>query len=621
MTSAPASSVPRSPRHCSQVDPLREEILDLLDWVQPAAGSVPFYSTVTGTLIDTGRLDTSYWFDNARRPVDFQAAIQSLLAAGHVAFLEVSTHPVLTLGIHEIAEEAGIAAAIVTTLRRQDGGLRRFLTSAAEAALAGLPVDLGLPPAHLDLPTYAFQHQRYWLEGAGGSPGNVAAAGLSAVGHPLLGAAILLAEADTWLLTGRVSLGAHPWLADHGVRDTVLLPGTAFAELAIRAADEVGCPLVEELILEAPLVLPRHGAVCLQVLIGAAEDSGQRPLTVHARPEGADELSWTRHASGVLSPAASPAAAIAGAWPPVGAVPIDLTGFYDRLAEAGYGYGPAVQRLGSAWRRGSEVFAEVSLAPEQRGEAAAYGLHPALWDAALHAIRLAEPAELSREARLPFAWRGVSLSAAGAATARVRVSPTGAGAMELVLADAAGQPVATVQSLTSRPVSGGQLGGPLAAWPDALFRITWTPVPVSTGPALVPAGPVPADAVYRCAAGQPARLLSTQVLATLQDWLTADRPTPLAIVTSDGDLSHAAVRGLVRSAQAENPGCFVLVELAADAPLAGTTDALLAAAMACGEPEVAVRDGGLWIPRLVRAAPLTRREGALSSRGISPARS
>ncbi|HZN19894.1 MAG TPA: SDR family NAD(P)-dependent oxidoreductase, partial [Micromonosporaceae bacterium] len=617
--------------HSSQVDPLRERIEQLLGWVRPATGEVPFYSTITGAVLDTARLDVGYWFDNSRQPVSFQAAVEALLTDGYQVFIEVSTHPVLTVGIEETAEQAGRPVVALGTLRRDDGGPHRFLTSAGQAYAAGVPVDWNLPPSTVDLPTYPFQHERFWL-GPDGA-GNVAAAGLAAAGHPLLGAAAPIADADSWLLAGRLSRTGHPWLADHAALGTVLLPGAAFAELAVRAGDEVGCERVEELTLEAPLPLPARGGVSLQVFVGAADAAGRRPLTVHSRPDpppaAPDAVPWTRHASGVLGPAgpaaeagsaaeAGPAAAggaaadagagtggadpatLAEPWPPAGAVGIDLDGFYAQLAEVGYCYGPAFQGLRAAWRRGDKVFAEVALQPEQHDQAGAFGLHPALWDAALHATRLAEPPELAGSVRLPFAWRGVSLSAAGATALRVRVSPAGSDGMALALADASGRPVATVESLVSRPVRTDQLSTAAAATHDALFRLEWTALePAAVEPTALPApqaGPAPDRQVYRCPPAGSAREVTAQVLTVLQDWLAADQPAPLAVVTSAGNLSHAAVRGLVRSAQSEHPGRFVLVDVA------GADESMLAAAVACGQPEVAVRGGALHAPRLVRAA-------------------
>ncbi|WP_229890367.1 polyketide synthase dehydratase domain-containing protein, partial [Streptomyces griseomycini] len=242
----------------------------------------------------------------------------------------------------------------------------------------------------VDLPTYAFQRERFWPNVLP-SVGDVTAAGLGAADHPLLGAAVTLGGTDGALLTGRLSAQTHPWLADHAVLDTILLPGTAFLELAIRAGDQVGCDLVEELTLEAPLILPENGSVQIQVWVGVEDASGRRELTLHSSA-GDDGVSWTRNATGVLRADGRSGGGVSLAeWPPVGAETVDLDGFYEHMVDGGFGYGPVFQGLRAAWRRGDEVFAEVALPEGVSAEG--FGLHPALLDAALHAIGLAGDAD------------------------------------------------------------------------------------------------------------------------------------------------------------------------------------------------------------------------------------
>jgi len=169
------------------------------------------------------------------------------------------------------------------------------------------------------LPTYAFQRERFWLEGKA-AKGDVASAGLTSAEHPLLGAAIPLAHGDGLLFTGRLSLTEQPWLAGHEVFGKVILPGTAFLELALYAAQRVGLDVVEELTLETPLVLPEHGAIQVQLSVGG-EDGGRRELTLHGRAaDAAPDAPWTRHASGKLGPNVDAAPSFdLREWPPRGA--------------------------------------------------------------------------------------------------------------------------------------------------------------------------------------------------------------------------------------------------------------------------------------------------------------
>ncbi|MBL1121143.1 acyltransferase domain-containing protein, partial [Streptomyces sp. 110] len=153
--------------HSGFVEGVRERVLGELSGVCPVSGEVAFYSTVTGGLLDTAGLDAGYWFSNLRETVEFERVTRGLLADGHGVFVECSPHPGLLVGIGETVEAAGVGAVTVASLRRGEGGLERFVCSLAEAYVAGVPVDWSVfyaerPGERIDLPTYAFQHQRYW---------------------------------------------------------------------------------------------------------------------------------------------------------------------------------------------------------------------------------------------------------------------------------------------------------------------------------------------------------------------------------------------------------------------------------------------------------------------------
>ncbi|MCD9593150.1 type I polyketide synthase [Streptomyces sp. 8ZJF_21] len=590
--------------HSAHVEEIREELLSVLAAVSPRSAEIPFYSTVTGGLLDTAALDAEYWYRNLRRTVEFEAAVRGLVDAGHSAFVEVSAHPVLTVGIDEAV---GDEVVVSGTLRRDEGGLRRFLLSAGELFVRGVGVDFtsffGGTSAYRDLPTYPFQRQRYWLERSAAS-GDVSAAGLRGVEHPLLGAALPLADAEGYLFTGRLSLRTHPWLADHAVNGTVLLPGTAFLELAQHAGEQLGCATVEELTLEAPMVLPDRGGLTLQLSVGAPDVSGRRSLNLYAREEDAPaDQEWTRHATGALATGGSTADALTGAWPPAGAEPLDTTDLYSRFAEQGYQYGPGFQGLRAAWHRGDEVYAEVALPEAQRDRARRFGLHPALLDAALHALWLAAvgagpSAGEAGGVRLPFSWGGTSLYASGATTLRVRLTTTGTDEVAITVADAAGSPVATVESLVMRPLAAGQLE---AARVRSLYRVDWHPV-TADGTAVPPY-----EVADFTGSDDDVHTVAHRALARVQEWLAAEHEDDrrLVFVTRGAagpdarDAVHASVWGLVRAAQSEHPDQFVLVDL-------GPADEVtqwLPAAVAGGEPQVAVRDGAVLAARLVRAAP------------------
>ncbi|MEU7230360.1 type I polyketide synthase, partial [Streptomyces chrestomyceticus] len=713
--------------HSAQVDRLEEEITTVLAGISPRRGRVPMVSAMTGETLTGEELDAGYWYRSLRTTVHFEQAVRSLAGQGQRVFIEVSPHPVLlsamTDSLEEAAQEAGpgaVPAALCGTLRRDDGGAERLVTSLAEAFVNGAPVDWAsvLPAGErVELPTYVFQHRRYWpkgpMVGLRQDGGDALALGLGAVGHPLFGAAVELAGGDGVVCLGRLSLRTHAWLADHAVGGVVLLPGTGFVELAVRAGDQVGCGLLEELTLHAPLVLPADGSgVQLQVAVAAPDTEGRRGVRVFSRPEdAADRQPWTLHAGGTLGPTAAPAPADPdfAVWPPQDAVPTDVSDVYPvRLAEV---YGPAFHGLRAAWRRGAEVFAEVALPEEAAQQAGAFGLHPALLDAALHASFLAQPAAAQEtgQVTMPFAWTDVALHAGGASVLRVRLRQDAQGGLSLAAADTTGAPVVTVGSLVRRPVSAEQLRATQDELSDSLFVQAWVELPDGDSPAgewallgadrhgladgleaagvqlrpfpglpeLVAAAQTDAGAprtVVVCAdalsgedvlgenaepptgeatlAGKeaPTPLTSPQpadaarhlpgaahragaaALRFVQQWLAepALYEAELVVVTRGADAitdedvvdpAAAVVRGLLRSAQAENPDRFLLVDLPArdGAPHEA---ALLPAALGSGEPEVAVRGQIRYGRRLTRpTGEVTRIQWPSGTRADPAARS
>ncbi|MEU9735429.1 beta-ketoacyl synthase N-terminal-like domain-containing protein, partial [Streptomyces sp. NPDC048002] len=459
--------------HSAQVEDIRERLLEALAPVRPHGARIPLISTVTGEALDTSTMDATYWYEGLRRPVQFTDAVEKVLVQGHSRLIEVSAHPVLTTAVQAIAEAAETSVTVVGSLRRDEDENARLIAGAAELWVRGVDIDwaavfAGRAVERVDLPTYAFQRDRYWLE-SNSATGDVSGAGLAAADHPLLGAAVSLATGDGAVLTGRLSLRTHPWLAGHAVAGTVLFPGTGFVELAIRAGDEVGCGHLVELTLQTPLALPEQGAVNLQVVVGGAEADGQRPVTVHSRTEGGElDEAWVVHAEGRLS-ADEPSLPDEDLtiWPPVGAEPVDISDRYELLHAAGYGYGGVFRGLRGVWRRGVEVFAEVVLGESVGGDVGGFGVHPALLDGALHAVL-----PVGGGVRLPFVWGGVSLAAVGASAVRVRLVPVGGDAVSVLVADAVGVPVAVVGSLVLRSVDVAGLGV-LAGRRDGLFRVEW----------------------------------------------------------------------------------------------------------------------------------------------------
>ncbi|AGP55848.1 hypothetical protein M271_21620, partial [Streptomyces rapamycinicus NRRL 5491] len=648
--------------HSSLMEGVLEDFRRVAESVEYEAPRIPLVLNVSGRVgVPEG---AEYWVRHVREAVRFHDGVRALEAEGVTTFVELGPDGTLSGMVQDGVSGAGVS---VPVLRRDRPEPETLWRAVATAYVRGVPVDwyavfAGSGARRVPLPTYAFQRERYWIDAPAAS-GDAAALGQRSAGHPLLGAAVGLADNNALLFTGRLSVRSQPWLGDHAVLGNVIVPGTAFVELALHAADQVGCDRVDELTLEAPLLLPEQGGVQVQVVVGDADGSGAWPFTVYARPEHAAapyepsaEPSWTRHATGVLLAAdtTEPASELS-VWPPTGAESLDVGDLYDDLRDLGLGYGPAFHGLRAAWRLGDALYAEVRLAdsvPTDR-----FGLHPALLDAALHTMAVAGGPGQGAEVRLPFSWSGVTLYASGASALRVRVTHTGTDAVSLLVADDDGRAVASVESLSLRPVSAGQLqAAGRSADPNHLYAVEWsaaTPTPLAEpladaeadsgrpyaaiGPvpfapedcvryadtsALVAAldagAQVPAAVLVACgdggaggsgAGGCGVRDVVSEALSWVHRWLEDDRLASSrlvfmsrgAVAASPGervaDLAAAAVWGLIRSAQSEHPDRFVLLDTDAHPD---SRDALRTA-VGAGHPHLALRHGEVLTPTLRHA--------------------
>jgi acyl transferase domain-containing protein/short-subunit dehydrogenase/acyl carrier protein len=636
--------------HSPQVEALEQQVLEGLGQIEPRSSEVGFMSAVTGELLDTSELDAAYWYRNLREQVRFEDATRALLAEGYSAFVEISPHPVMNVAVQDTVEAAAADPAaihVVGTLRRDDGDLDRFVASLAQAWAHGVEVDWqglfeGVPTRGAGLPTYPFQRERYWLD-LRAATGD-AVTGQSLARHPLLGSAIAVAGSDRWLFTTRLSARTHGWLAEHSLHERAVVPSSLFVELALHAGAEVGCPRVEELTSDAPLVLPDDGAVQLQLLVGD-DESGRRQISVHARPEDLDDprLEWVRYANGTLAPAEDGEAWTPTEWPPEGAEPIEVDAIYDTLVGSGLDHGSAFQRLRGVWLRDGETFAEIG-APGGEVEAAeGFGVHPALLDGAVQpAIAGQLDVGGAADVSLPAAWRGVSLASAGATSLRVRLRPSEAGDLSVDMVDAVGEPVGSIESVRLEPLTSARLGIADGRLRNSLFQIEWrssTPsgaddpdgdwavvgktareldgaTPYDDVDALLAAldggAAVPRVVLAELPSGSLDGALADvhdttrRTLALLRALLADERlEEARLLLVSEGavavgpedaavDLAAGAAWGLVRSAQSENPGRIVLVD--GDDSLAAALPSVLAA----GEPQLALRQGALSVPRIVR---------------------
>ncbi|MFI5591759.1 SDR family NAD(P)-dependent oxidoreductase [Amycolatopsis sp. NPDC051758] len=626
--------------HHPQVGQLADVILGDLAPVAPTTTEIPFYSTVSGEAINTAALTGEYWLENLKSQVRFFPTVVEALKNGFTHVLEISPHPVLGAPL----EEAAQGIPVLSTLRRGDGGPSRFMTSVAEFTVGQGSLDwtslyLDAGARRVPLPTYAFQHERYWLEARQGAQ-DVGTVGLSPAGHGLLGAVMHAAGDGTVFLSGRLSLAAHPWLADHALGDTPLLPGAAMVDMAVHAGDQIGCPHLEELTHHAPLLLPRTGSVVVQLMVTAPDNDGRCGLTLHSRPD--EDGEWELHASGLLCRETPERPQAPATWPPEGAKRIETDDAYRVLAGQGYAYGTMFQGLEAAWRAGDALYAEVSLAESLEEDG--FLLHPALLDAALHVISLANPGE---DTAIPFSWQGVTVHASGARRLRVRITGGADDTVTISAFDGAGTPVLDVQALVSRALPQQALSQ-FVNIRDSLFQVDWPEWTAESGSAVIVDKPTfgvlddtsglrswfaeagcepvlyrgwdevavtretpdlvlwdtasllrsPVDLDDGAELADTAGRLVEAVLMRLKRWLALPQSerTRLVVVCWGG-LAVAGISGLIRSMSSEFPDRLVLLDVRGK----GTVDVPgLMSVLATDEHVVGVRDGVVCVPRLER---------------------
>ncbi|WP_367127948.1 thioester reductase domain-containing protein [Saccharothrix sp. HUAS TT1] len=501
--------------HSHRMEPALASFREVAAKIAYREPELPVVSNVTGAPAEAGLLTSpDYWVRHVREAVRFADGVRVLADQGVTAFVEIGPDAALTPLVRETADTAAVA------LQRGGEGL---VAALGELHGLGVAVDwraffAGTGARHVELPTYAFQRQRFWVENP--EAADAAELGVADAEHPLLGVAVPVAGADEVVLTGRVSVRSHPWLARHRAHGSAVLPSSALVELAIRAGDEVGLPRLADLDVLTPVVVPERGGVQLQVRVA----NGQ--VTVHTRLDG----DWALNAAGTLAPAAPLRWPDAGEW--TGLDPVEADGFR---------------------------------------------LHPSLLDAAL---RLVGDGDAVR-------WRDVELHAVGASDVRVLVQGD-----RVLLADPSGGPVATIGSVSLRPTAAAAVSDALLRPQDALLQVVWEPVELP-----------PSDVTPRVVRWRSDADLHTRAAAALDDLKGAE---PFVAVTCGAardvtDVDGAALWGLARSAQSEQPGRIVLVDVDDDP----RSEAAIPSVAAAGVPQAVVRHGVVHVPKLLRA-PVAR---------------
>lgn len=374
--------------HSPHMNGILEEYRRVAQTLTYHAPRIPVLSNLTGKLVSEEQMcSPAYWVRQLRGAVRFRDCIRNAEAAGADRYVECGPRGALSAMAANTTTSA--KSTFIASLRdgREEDSL---MDAVGRAHVAGMTFDwsavlAGAGARRIALPTYSFQRKSYWLGGPQREEKNAESLGLRHVAHAMLGAEIALPEGG-FLFTARVSRSDVPWLPDHAIFDRIILPGMSLLDMLATAGRRVGAPQIRRMSLQAPLIVPRDGAALVQITLDPADTNGQRAFRVHARAvEAGTEGPWTLHASGALEAET----AISGdrelaVWPPPGSTPVELDGFYERLAARGLQYGPAFRALREAHRHGADVYGTLELPAGQ--DTAGYRIHPALLDAGLHLL-------------------------------------------------------------------------------------------------------------------------------------------------------------------------------------------------------------------------------------------
>ncbi|MGV9482526.1 acyltransferase domain-containing protein, partial [Gordonia aichiensis] len=408
--------------HSARMEPMLAEFRTVATGITYAAPRVPIVSNESGELADATVTDPEYWVRQVRGCVRFAPGVAALVAAGARRFVELGPDAVLTAMTGEcLAETPEIesVSTVAALARRSVDAVTQFVTALARFQVAGVPVTWAplfadRPAPRIPLPTYAFQRRRHWLQ-----PDHSGSAGAS--DHPILTGVVGMAGTDEWLLTGRLSLRTQPWIADHMTYGVVVVPSATLIEFLLAAGTRIGCEVVDELTLQAPILPADDTEIELQVLVQAADAVGRRPFEFYFRTS--PESEWVHNATGALAARWDGDAALMERlrdedWPPADAETVDSDGLPARISrDAGLEYGPAFLGVRAVWQRDDAVFSEIALNLDAAPEAGRHELHPALLDMVMHAgfaqLLWGEGNPDPDTGRLLFRWGGARFHTPG----------------------------------------------------------------------------------------------------------------------------------------------------------------------------------------------------------------
>jgi myxalamid-type polyketide synthase MxaE and MxaD len=391
--------------HSPQMDPLRDDLLKLMEHVQPRKAEVPMHSTVKGDIVDGSELKAQYWVDNLREPVLFLTTIQKLLEDGFDIFMEMSPHPILVGAVRQTIEQSEMPALTLASMRRSEEGRTAMLAALGNLYTHGCephwPQLYTAGGQHVPLPTYPWQRQRHWNSTIDRPSSSISMRRSDGTTHPILAASTQSAlHPNTYFWTTDINTEVFPYLSEHRVHDMPVLACAAYIELSLAAASEVFGPQhfsIEDLTLEKALFFPKGTTQTLQVILTPEVEGvkgGKMTLRFFSTQARQDKqaASWIQHASVTvrneeelltreefLHPSFEQ---VQSEW----MLAMESAEYYQGLRARGIQHGPLFQGVTHVWQRPGEVMSHITIPEGVADDMLGYQIHPALMDSFLQGI-------------------------------------------------------------------------------------------------------------------------------------------------------------------------------------------------------------------------------------------
>ncbi len=487
------------PFHHAMMQPAADELTAALAGLEPRAGDVPFFSTVTGAHCPGSECNAAYWGSGIRQPVRFVSAVNAMAAHGVDVWLEISSHPALAISLQECLAAAGIKAPVVSSTRRE-----REQEAAMEAVLdlhrLGVTVDFSrlTPSRHqLRLPAYPWNKARWWHES-----NEMRHSRLSGGGKGLLDFQ-LARSVPTWV--ARLDERHLSYLRDHCVDNHVVFPAAAFIEMALEAGLEIfeKRPFaIEDFEIRKPLILPESTA---HLLLELTWDATERTFAIKSLLEPSS--TWSLHVVGSMRGERVETAFETTRWvPPEGRLePTDREEHYEHKREKGLNYGPEFRVARELFASGGEAAGVVALSEATARRAAEYAVHPVILDGALHVFSAGARTVEARgmKLKLPVRFARIVFLRSPGAKCRVQTAVTQTNEEltegRIGLYDERGEPCLLIDGF--RAVALGSLrraGSSTGEGRDLVYHVAWERQPATAGHS--PQPPLPLEELHAAAA-------------------------------------------------------------------------------------------------------------------------